>query len=328
MINSVIVPFGKEKMVYRLFGVWLLCILFGCEKSPAPQEVPMKAVATSMSPIPEGLSDVWYEGKAELNTYTLQQNRYADQHPGKAVLIFVTEDFRTDKLVKDEGNNHPDGINVLKANYIRRFTTGLYDYSIMTSTFTPVDRSAYPHTMKVSTSVQDWCGQIYMQVGKDGKQYKSQIHSYFEQVADQRTKVPATLMEDELFSLIRMAPEALPTGTITILPGTAYTRLLHADFTPQKAEVSLAAYQGDDFTGDGLLAYTVRFAQNDRTLSIVFQQEPPYQIEGWLDTYPSVFDGKPRQTIARRQKTTWSPYWKKNSAADSTLRESLGVMGF
>lgn len=276
-----------------------------------------------------GLSEIWYEGKAELNSYELQQNRYADQHPGQAVLIFVTEDFRTDKLVKDEGNDHPAGVKVLKTNYIRRFTTGVYDYSIMTSAFTPVDRMANPHTLKISTSVQDWCGQTFMQIGKDRNVYRVQIHSYFESEADQQLNIPTTLMEDELLNLIRMAPEALPTGTITILPGTAYTRLLHTDFTPQEAEADLTAYQGDDFPGEEeLLAYTVRFSEMDRTLSIVFQQEPPYQIEGWVDTYPSIFDGKPRETIARRKKTIWSPYWEKNSVADSTLRQSLGVEGF
>ena len=275
-----------------------------------------------------GLGDIWYQGKAELNTYTLEQNRYADQHPGKAVLIFVTEDFRTDKLVKDEGSNHPAGIKVLKTNFIRRFTTGIYDYSIMTSAFTPVDRAGYPHTMKVTTSVQDWCGQVYMQVGKDGKQYQVQLHSYFESEADQRTQVPATLMEDELFSLIRMAPEQLPTGEMTILPGTAYSRLLHTNFTPQKARAELAAYQGEDIAGSELLAYTVRFVQADRTLTIVFQQEAPYQIEGWIDTYPSAFDGKPRRTVACRQVTEWSPYWQLNSASDTTLRKELQISGF
>ena len=305
------------------------CTLLACEQAPtsAQQDAP-KAVATSTSTMNEGLSEIWYQGKAELNTYTLQQNRYADQHPGKALLIFVTEDFRTDKLVKDEGSNHPDGIKVLKTNYLRRFTTGIYDYSIMTSVFTPVERANYPHTMKASTSVQDWCGQVYMQVGKDRKQYQVQLHSYFESEADQRTQVPTTLMEDELFNLVRMAPEQLPTGDITILPGTAYTRLAHTDFTPQKARAQLSAYQGEDIMGKELLAYTVRFASAGRTLTIVFQQEAPYQIEGWIDTYPSAFDGQPRRTIARRQVTKWSPYWQLNSATDTTLRKELQISGF
>lgn len=305
------------------------CTLLACEQAPtsAQQDAP-KAVATSTSTMNEGLSEIWYQGKAELNTYTLQQNRYADQHPGKALLIFVTEDFRTDKLVKDEGSNHPHGIKVLKTNYLRRFTTGIYDYSIMTSVFTPVERANYPHTMKASTSVQDWCGQVYMQVGKDRKQYQVQLHSYFESEADQRTQVPTTLMEDELFNLVRMAPEQLPTGDITILPGTAYTRLAHTDFTPQKARAQLSAYQGEDITGKELLAYTVRFASAGRTLTIVFQQEAPYQIEGWIDTYPSAFDGQPRRTIARRQVTKWSPYWQLNSATDTTLRKELQISGF
>ena len=44
--------------------------------------------------------DYWYSGEAELTRYELEQARYGEIHRGDAVLIFVTEDFRTDKQVK------------------------------------------------------------------------------------------------------------------------------------------------------------------------------------------------------------------------------------
>ena len=42
---------------------------------------------------PPKLGDYWYQEATEISRYELQQNRYADVHPGEAVLIFVTEDF-------------------------------------------------------------------------------------------------------------------------------------------------------------------------------------------------------------------------------------------
>jgi hypothetical protein len=44
----------------------------------------------------------WSEGKAEVNVYEVSQNRYQENHPGQLISIFVTEDFLTDKQVKNE----------------------------------------------------------------------------------------------------------------------------------------------------------------------------------------------------------------------------------
>src|SRR5690606_11223144 len=66
-------------------------------------------------------SSYWHQGKAEISSYQLDQSRYGRNHDGKAVLIFVTEDFSKNKQVKLE-NPQPDSrdaINVLKLNYSR-----------------------------------------------------------------------------------------------------------------------------------------------------------------------------------------------------------------
>jgi len=62
------------------------------------------------------LDDYWYQGKAEISSYQLEQARYSDVHPGEAVLVFVTEDFLTDKQVKNDNytNKNSALINFLK----------------------------------------------------------------------------------------------------------------------------------------------------------------------------------------------------------------------
>ena len=44
-------------------------------------------------PESDQFSKYWYQGKAELTRFDLQQVRYGEIHQGNGVLIFVTEDF-------------------------------------------------------------------------------------------------------------------------------------------------------------------------------------------------------------------------------------------
>jgi hypothetical protein len=274
-----------------------------------------------------GLSDYWYQGEAEISSYELSQNRYADTHPGEAVMIFVTEDFLTGKQVKDEFPLTTNSIKVLKNNQLRKFPTGIYDYSMMTSVFTPVRASEFPYTLKVSTSSQEWCGHTYMQINKEKRRYRMRLHSYFEEEADQMTEAPLAILEDELYNRIRINPEGLPTGELELFPGTMYCRLTHTPFEAQPATATLDAYEGNTFEGEKLRAYRLSYPDQRRTLEIVFEAEPPYIIVGWTDTYPSLFDGALRTTIAKRKRTLLDPYWKHNSLKDMSLRQKLKIEG-
>ena len=82
--------------------------------------------------------DYWYQGKAEITSYEMEQARYGEIRKGHAVLIFVTEDFSKSKQVKlDNPQKDPeDAVKILKLNFVRKFITGIYPYSIMTSVFT------------------------------------------------------------------------------------------------------------------------------------------------------------------------------------------------
>lgn len=93
-------------------------------------------------------TDYWYSGKAELSSYELKQSRYGEIRTGEVVLVFVTEPFSLKKQVKLDNPTKAgkDNVSVLKLNQVRKFKTGIYDYSIMTSTFTPVDLLEHPNT--------------------------------------------------------------------------------------------------------------------------------------------------------------------------------------
>ena len=269
------------------------------------------------------LDKQWYQGKAEVNTYMLEQNRYNDIHSGEAVLIFVTEDFLTDKQVKNDNYNNPNSVPILKNNQIRRFTTGLYDYSIFSSIFSPLD-DIYP--LKMNSSSQDWCGQSFMQFNRKHSKYEVQLNSYFENEGDQNFKIEKAISEDAIFNIIRIDPSSLPLGSVSIIPSIVYLRLRHKEAKPYKATTRI--YEGRESRGMKTSEYEILIPELNKTTRVTFQKESPHRIIFWEESYPSAFDGKMRTTKVLLKKTEWIDYWSKNNKSDVMLRKPLQVEGF
>ncbi len=261
--------------------------------------------------------DYWYAGEAELTSYELEQARYGEKRSGQAVLVFVTEDFLPDKQVKDESGSSVS-TSVLKLNYTKKFYTGIYPYSMMTSIFTPVNDEDYPNTLKVSTSSQEWCGHTYLQINHKNDAYQITGHSYFENEADQELAVTPDFLEDEIWTQIRIEPASLPVGTFQVLPGSFYLRLKHKPMEPVVANCSVTE-------SDGIYTYTIEYPSLSRTLSIEFEEAFPHSIQGWKETYPSGF-GSNAQTMTSTATKTASiknDYWNKNGTSDNALRDQL-----
>lgn len=277
-----------------------------------------KGAATSFAPGQE-FNQYWYAGEAELNSFELKQARYGEIREGEAVLVFVAEDFSQEALTKFDGRNGTK-IPVLKVNFDKKFNTGIYPYSMLLSVATPVDVGKYPHALKVSASVQEWCGHTYTQLDLEGKEYAFTEHSYFPGEGDQEKRLKAMLTEDELWSRIRIAPSQLPTGNVTMLPGTFYSRLRHAPMAPMKAKLSLTA------DGDGFSTYTVAYA-NGNSLKIQFETTFPHRIEGWEESFSSGYGAGAKRlvTTAKRKKTLKLDYWARNRNSDAHLRGELGL---
>jgi len=307
-----------------LFFLPGLLLIAACQPAEQRETKPDSQVVVFTQQKAVDLDPYWYQGKAEINRYVLEQNRYKDVHPGEAVLIFVTEDFRSDIQVKSEGADPAQAVSTLKMNAIRRFPTGLYDYSIMTSVFTPVEGNE-KRTMKVSMSSQDWCGQSFMQLNLAKNQYEVQLRSYFESEGDRNFSVEAAVLEDELFNRIRIQPDALPQGDFAILPSAFISRLMHLDYEKVAAKGKVEAYAGSDFEGENLLLYRVEMPSINRNLKIVFEDQSPHRIVGWTDSYPSAFDGKVRSTKAVLDHHIQSAYWQQNRLSDMEKRAELGL---
>jgi hypothetical protein len=267
-------------------------------------------------PLSAEFKDYWYAGEAELTSYSLQQARYGELRDGHAVLVFVTEPFDPAAQVKDDRADSLS-VSVLKLNKTKKFLTGIYPYSIMSSIFYPV--GDHMHALKVSNSIQEWCGHVYSQLNNRDL-FELTSHSYFEREADQALSLPKTLTEDEIWTKIRIAPDQLPQGVHSMLPSLEYLRLRHVPYEAQSVRLTLSEPAA-------VRTYTLTYPELNRTLQIHFEGSFPYRIQGWTESFPSGYgaDAQVLSTTARLKKTLNTPYWRQNSNADEALRDSLGI---
>ncbi len=154
----------------------------------------------------------WKSGLAEISSYAITAERYGELRKAQGVMVFVYEEINADTRIKVESDKTPPGkrVAVLKLNNVLKFTTGIYDYSVMTSVFAGlsgpgVHRPFQPQ--KVSFTSQEWCGSVFHQLLPGPKGLKSEIHSYFEAEGDSIAILPY--------------PVLLPGPAATSAPGRA-----------------------------------------------------------------------------------------------------------
>ncbi|WP_010522253.1 hypothetical protein [Aquimarina agarivorans] len=286
-----------------LLGLLASCNLMSCQENNATHPKSIE--------LTENFKTYWYQGKAEISTYKLSQNRYNELRDGTATLIYVTEDFLPNIQVKAD-NASPSNIPVLKLNSVKKFNTGVYPYSIMQSTFFPLKGESI-HALKITASIQEWCGQTFMQLNNKNE-FEIKTHSYFASEGDQNLKLEKNTLENELWNLIRLqGAKLLPQGEINCIPSFEFLRLLHKKTKSYKATASIK-------NENDLTTYSLVYPELKRTLKITFQNSPPFIIENWseeITPYPP--------TTAKRITTKLLPYWNQNSNTFTTLRTELGL---
>jgi hypothetical protein len=279
-------------------------------------------------PKAEKFGEYWYQGKAELNRYELEQVRYGEIHKGDAVLIFVKEDFLKDEQVKYELSNPNSEVqSILKLNFSRKFYTGIYPYSLMTSIFFPI-QSYESHALKISSTAQEWCGHTYMQLNNRRNKFDVQINSYFQAEGDKQFKIEHSLLEDEVWTLIRINPELLPIGKIEIIPGMQCARLLHKEYKREHAISEKREIKDPNLSPNVLIQYSLKYRDLARSLTITFEKEFPHQILAWEESFNPISAKNKNEfmiTKAKRTNKLLLDYWSKHSVADSTYRHQLGM---
>ena len=87
------------KFVFLIFSTGALTLLVACSQQK-PQEQTASAQKISL-PQPAG-TDYWHQGKAELNSCDVVQERYGELREASEVMVFGTEDFSAKKQMKLE----------------------------------------------------------------------------------------------------------------------------------------------------------------------------------------------------------------------------------
>jgi len=212
----------------------------------------------------------------------------------------------------------PEAVDVLKVNRLRTFNTGFYSYRAMTSVFTPMFE---PETngLKVTLSVQDWCGQVFVQANRRGNTVTLRSFSYFEKEGDQMVKLVGETqtihLEDNFWNQIRIDPGRLPVGTFHAVPSLLYLRLEHKPLTAYEAV-------GRVEVGEKNSHYEVVYPRLGRTIRWTFRTDFPYAIESWEE----VQRGREEATTAILEDRMMNVYyWEMNRPHDADKRRELGL---
>jgi len=267
-------------------------------------------------PLSKDFKEYWYAGNAEITSYKLEQARYGELREGTSVLIYVTEPFSADKQVKADRSN-PENIPVLKLNSTKKYLTGIYPYSIMSSSFYPVHDNQ--QALKVAFSAQEWCGQVFAQINNREK-FKIKSFSYFESQGDKDLELEKNVLENELWNRIRINPFDLPVGEFKIIPSLEYIRMAHKELKAYNAITTLTKMDGEN-------TYKITYPTLDRTLEIKFDATFPYTIDSWSESFKSGFGDRAKKMISKatKIKSIKTPYWRQNGNNDISLRDTLGL---
>ncbi len=297
--------------------LFLLNLIYSCINANASEDVKNNNKLNKKERIVSNtVKKYWYDGNAEISSFHLKQIRYGELHEGTAVLVYVTEPFSKIRNTKAD-SKHSDNVSVLKLNTTKKFNTGIYPYSMMNSSFFPVEGSN--NSLKITSSIQEWCGMTFLEM-KNDKDFNFNLSSYFEGASFKNKKIEKKLLEDDLWSLIRLNPELLPKGELQIIPSMFFLNSMHKKIKSYTANLTLKKESK-------ITSYEISYPELNRKIIIRFKSEFPNKITGWSETYSSDY-GANRKTLtteAKLIKNLKVDYWNKNSNKDKHWRNKLGL---
>lgn len=305
----------------------LNCVGLFITSTAFAQKAPAVIQAETFAKTAPNYRSYWHRGLAEMNSFELEQSRYGELHEGELVVIFVTEDFLKTKQVKHDFGPKTDAVPIMKMLANTRFWTGLYPYNLTTTAFVPVKDAKIS---KLSFSQTDWCGQVFSQFNRIATGFDVESRSYFQSEGDRDFKIADAVLEDELWTRLRLDPKNLPTGTFEAVPSMKFLRLNHKEAKAYPAKGKVDASVNRDFLKAPASAYTLSFDELGRTLTLYYEPAFPYRILAFEEVAPAIFHpqgGKPEVLTTRGilKESIMLDYWKKHSKADAGYRKSLGL---
>ncbi len=257
-----------------------------------------------------------WSGAAEISVYELKQERYGRIVDGEAIMIYVREPFLKDRQVKDEMGS--GDFQVLKLNATRDFKTGVYPYRTLMSVFHPLENKVGTRALKVTTSIQEWCGHVFMQTNRRDGVTTTDVQSYFEKEEGERFQAAgAILLEDEVWTMLRLNPSALPVGKTEMVLGNLAARFGHL-----KQVTAPVVTEWKKGSGSESIIYEIFYTKSGRRLAIEISDSVPYSILGWSEMGKKGILSSAK--LKRRLENV--DYWNyKDDKKGRELRKKLGL---
>lgn len=276
----------------------------------------------------------WGDGRAEIAAYSLTRPRYGEMRKGTSVLIFVTEPWSVRNHVKaDDGKHDKDDVmQVLKLNTVEDFQTGIYDYNLMTSSWTalqPAPGRPSGAAAKVSFSSQEWCGTSWHDVTFEGRAGADMVRSYFDGETSMRMiENPAAegrdaLVEDNVLVWARglaspMVARGASSSGVAFLPSLTRSRLEHKPLAWTKATLARDARATKVTVAAGAFDVERVLVSVDggRTIEVLVEIAAPRRIIKVTQS-----DG----TVMELKGSVRTSYWKQNHEGDERVLKELGL---
>ena len=261
----------------------------------------------------------WGDGRAELTGYRATVNRYGELRPAEVMLLYVTEPMSRRTWIKDDDAPAADRVGVLKLNASLKFQTGVYPYSVLTSVFAPVDRwraEAFA-PVKISISVQEWCGHVFFEAWPGEDRFTADVRSYFASEGEGHEEVatPANaLYEDALLIQLRELDGPFAGGRDwhgAVVPSLWNNRRAHRPLRPVEGSITRTR---TNVEGAEVNRFELRYGDYTRTFDV--ETAEAHRVVAWRSS-----DGEE----ARALRTTRMPYWQHNHNGDARRREEFGL---
>ena len=261
----------------------------------------------------------WGDGRAELSGYRVTTARYGEPREGELSLIYVTEPHDRRSWIKDDAAESPDRVEVLKLIRTNTFLTGIYPYSVMSSTFAPVDhwREERFQPVRINLEVQEWCGSVSHRVWPGPDRLRSLRLSYFASEGEtlRDLEIPReTLYEDALLIQLRELDSDFQGGGDWegwIVPELWQLRTGHGPIRAVEARITRSEVRRG---GNPVTRFVLDAGDYQRTFDV--EREPPRRVLGWTTS-----TGEEAELIA----TERLAYWELNRTGDESYREELGL---
>jgi hypothetical protein len=268
----------------------------------------------SVAPASAAFGAAWNDGNGELAGYKAVVPRYGALRVAELVLVTVTEPMNRRTWIKDDAARGADRVSVLKVNASLKFQTGIYPYSVLTSTFAPVDDWGVERfsPVKVTLTAQEWCGHVFHGIWPGRDRFLSQEISYFASEGEESRSIatpPGTLYEDALLIQLRELDGPFAGGKSwsgSIVPALWRVRKAHEPIRVVPATITRK--EGE----------TIEFALSCASYTRTFEVERggAHHILGWTAS-----DGEDVKLL----KAARLPYWKLHDPGDESYREKIGL---